>query len=294
MLRDIDAAAANWEAVVKSSARLVAIEADEAQVDAAIALAHAAKELGRPGDAKPGLEHARRKQPDNREIRAALREIYEAVGADRELAKLLTQDAEETEDPDTRLELLRRASDLFVELSDTDAALPLIRQVLELAPGDLRATVTLADAYLVGGMIGEADALLDETIAQAKGRRTPDTGMLYHRKAAVAASRGDHDSQLALLQQAFSCDKNNGHVAAELAELAEAMEQWDLAVRVLRTITLLDGPCPITRVDAFLRQARISYRKGDRQRAVLWARKAKHEAPDAPEVDAFLAEIGES
>jgi Tfp pilus assembly protein PilF len=119
-------------------------------------------------------------------------------------------------------------------------------------------------------------------------------GMLYHRKAAVAATRGDHDGQLAMLQQAFTSDKNNGHVAAELAELAEALEQWDLAVRVLRTITLLDGDCPITRGDAFFRQARISYRRGDRQRAVLWARKAKHESPDAPEIDAFLAELGES
>jgi tetratricopeptide (TPR) repeat protein len=294
MLRDLDASEQNWEAVVKACARLVAIESDEAQVDAALQLAAAARQLGRPEDAKPGLEHARRKQPDNAQIRAALREIYEAVGADRELAKLLVQDAEDTTEADAKLELLRRAADLYVELGDTESALPLIKAVLELVPGDGRATVTLADAYLVSGMLDEADAVLDQALAETKGRRSPEAGMLYHRKAAVAGSRGDHEGQLAHLQQGFACDKNNGHVAAELADLAEALEQWDLAVRVLRTITLLEGPCPITRADAFLRQARISYRRGDRQRAVLWARKAKHEDPDASEVDAFLAEIGES
>lgn len=294
MLRDLDASEQNWEAVVKACARLVAIESDDAQVDAALQLAQAAHQLGRPEDAKAGLEHARRKQPDNADIRAALREIYEAVGADRELARLLTQEAEDTTDAESKLEMLRRAADLYVELGDTDAALPLIKEVLELSPGDGRATVTLADAYLVAGMLDEADIVLDEALGEAKGRRSPEAGMLYHRKAAVAGSRGDHEAQLAHLQQGFGCDKNNGHVAAELADLAEALEQWDLAVRVLRTITLHDGPCPITRADAFLRQARISHRRGDRQRAVLWARKAKHESPDAPEVEAFLAELGEA
>ena len=294
MLRDLDASEGHWEAVVKACARLVAIESDEAQVDAALQLAHAAHELGRPEEAKAGLEHARRKQPDNPHVRAALREVYQAVGADRELAKLLTQEAEDTTDPESKLEMLRRAADLYVELGDTEAAMPLIKQVLELAPGDGRATVTLVDAYLVAGMLDEADTVLDQAIAEAKGRRSPEAGMLYHRKAAVAGSRGDHQGQLAHLQQGFSCDKNNGHIAAELADLAEALEDWDLAVRVLRSITLLEGPCPITRADAFLRQARISHRKGDRQRAVLWARKAKHEDPQAVEVDAFLAELGEA
>jgi tetratricopeptide (TPR) repeat protein len=172
--------------------------------------------------------------------------------------------------------------------------LPLIQNVLEIAPGDSRATITLADAHLVAGMLDEADTVLDQALAEARGRRSPEAGMLYHRKAAVAGSRGDREGQLAHLQQGFSCDKNNGHIAAELADLAEALEQWDLAVRVLRTITLLEGPCAISRADAFLRQARISHRRGDRQRAVLWARKAKHEDPEAPEIAAFLAELGEA
>ena len=141
------------------------------------------------------------------------------------------------------------------------------------------------------GDIAEADSALDAAIAEIKGRRSPELAMLYHRKARVAGAQGDTETQLAVLQQAFAVDKNNGEVAAELADLAEAVEQWDLAIRVLRTIALIDADCPISRVQAFLRQAVIFYRRGDPKRAELWALKARHEAPDDPEVEHLLSEL---
>jgi tetratricopeptide (TPR) repeat protein len=144
------------------------------------------------------------------------------------------------------------------------------------------------------GEIDMADTILGEAIGDAKNKRSPTLALLLHRKGKVAGAKNDPETQLALLQQAFAADKNNGTIAAELADLAEVLEVWDLAVRVLRTITLLDSPCPISRVQAFLRQAQISFRRGDRQRAVLWARKAKHESPDDAEVASFLAHLGEA
>ncbi len=54
---------------------------------------------------------------------------------------------------------------------------------------------------------------------------------------------------------------------------------------------MIEGPCPVSRPQAFLRQAQIALHRGDRQRAVLWARKAKHEGPDDPDVDQFLAQL---
>jgi tetratricopeptide (TPR) repeat protein len=143
------------------------------------------------------------------------------------------------------------------------------------------------------GELDEAAAALDRAIEATGGRRSPELSALLHRKARIAGARGDHPAQLDLLQQAFATDKGNGQAAAELADLAEALEDWDLAVKVLRTITVLDE-CPISRTEAFLRQAKIAYRRGDRQRAVLWARKARQEEADNEEVAQFLAELGES
>jgi thioredoxin-like negative regulator of GroEL len=80
-LRTIDTRAENWEAASKTCARLVAICSDEEQVEAAMALADACVRMGKPEEAKAGLEHARRKQPDEPRIRKALRDVYEAMGA---------------------------------------------------------------------------------------------------------------------------------------------------------------------------------------------------------------------
>jgi len=66
-----------------------------------------------------------------------------------------------------------------------------------------------------------------------------------------------------------------------------------LAAKTLRTITLIESDCPIGRAEAFLRQGRIAKRQGDDKNARMWARRAKREAPDDPEIDAFLAAVGE-
>lgn len=293
LLQELDTVDERWDAVAKTCARLVAIESGEAQVHAALRLSYAAQQLGKPEDARAGLEHARRKQPASVEIRDELARIYELVGADRELAKLLAAQAEES-DGHERIELMGRAADLFVAQGDTEAALPLVRAVLEAQPEDARATVTLADVYLTLGEIGDAQAVLDAALAEGRTRKPAELALLHHRRSRTAGARGAHDDQLNDLTTAFGHDKNNGQVAAELADLAEALEQWELAVRVLRTITLIDGECPISRTSAFLRQAKIAHRRGDRQRAVLWARKARHEGPDSPEVAEFMTELGES
>ncbi len=294
LLVELDTLDERWDAVVKSCARLVAIEQGEAQITAALQLAAACRELGRPEDAKAGLEHARRKQPGNVPVREALREVYAQIGADRELARLLAAEAEDAVDDETRIGLLRQASALFMEQGDTEAALPLVRALLALQPDDFEAGLVLIDAYVVLGEIEPATAVLEAMAGDGRDRRATETAAIHHRRARIAGSRGAHDEQLTELQTAFGHDKNDGVVASELADLAEALEQWDLAVRVLRQITLIDGPCPVTRTSAFLRQAKIAHRRGDRQRAVLWARKAKHEAPDSTAAGEFLAELGEA
>lgn len=293
LLKQVDAAASRWDAVAKTCARLVAVETGERQAEAAMALAHACTELGRLELARPGLEHARRKQPEHRGIRQALAQVYEATGAGSELAKLLAQEAEETEDTGRRLEILRRATQLHIEQGEIDQAMPLIRQIIELQPDDLVSAVLLIDAHMSMGELDDAEAALERAIEATGGKRSPELSALLHRKARIAGARGDHAAQLDLLQQAFATDKGNGQAAAELADLAEALEDWDLAVKVLRTITVLDE-CPISRTEAFLRQAKIAHRRGDRQRAVLWAKKAKQEEPENPDVVQFLAELGEA
>ncbi len=291
MLRDLVGMREDWASAAKLNARLVAVETGDAQVDAALQLAAACVRNGSPGEARPGLEHARRKQPENRAIRDVLRGLYEQSGAHKELSKILAQEAEETQDPEVRLPLLRHVAQLLLADGDAEAATEVLAQVLDLAPGDIVASVTLADAHLAQGALDQAAAILEHAASTLTSQRGPEPAMLYQRLARLAGSRGDTAKQLELLLQAFGSDKHNGDIAAELADLAEVLEEWDTAVRALRTITMLEGPCSVSRPQAFLRQAQIALHRGDRQRAVLWARKAKHEGPDDPDVDQFLAQL---
>jgi tetratricopeptide (TPR) repeat protein len=168
-----------------------------------------------------------------------------------------------------------------------------LRQANELAPGQPAAIVPLSDAYILTGCFDDANELLDAAIAAGKGRRTPEICVYYHRKAQVADAQGDRRAQVDLLIEAHQCNKKNGLVAADLANAAEEIGDWDLAQKTLRTITLIDTECPISRAEAFLRQGRIARMQGDEKSAKMWARRAKREDPDWDEIDAFLEELGE-
>lgn len=293
-LLKLETQAEAWASVAKICGRLVAIESGPAQVEAALSLSQACMHLGTLEDARPGLEHARRKQPDNPEIRRELIAIYESIGANLDLARLLDAEAEALVDrEDERIDTLERAARLYLAHGDDEGARIDVAHLLALRPHHRWAALTSIDLHLRAGDIDTAEQTLErlsETIADDKSTEKAE---IVHRRAMIAGHRGDRDEQLTLLQQAFNLDKSNGYIAADLANLAELTESWDLAIRVLRTITLLDGESPMSRAEAFLRQAKIAEHRGDRQRALLWARKAKHEAPDDSSIAAFLIAMGD-
>ncbi|HZO17150.1 MAG TPA: tetratricopeptide repeat protein, partial [Polyangiaceae bacterium] len=291
-LRDIDIEDGRWPEVMEACRRLVAIDRGPAQIEAALGLSRACQELGEPDRAREGLELVRSAQPDNAHVRAELRTIYEREGDRRALAALLVDDGDAAQDRREKVELLRRAGMLFMELGDAEAGVRPLRTAYECMPDDAAGTLLLADAYILAGWFDEANQLLDRVLAESAGRRGPEVASYYHRKAQIAAVHGDEQAQLLLLQEAHACNKKNGEIAAELAELAQELRVWDLAAQTLRTITLLDTDCPIGRAEAFLRQGKIARMQGDTRSAKMWARRAKREDPDWSEVDAFLLELG--
>ncbi len=281
----------NWEGLIKITGRLVALESGPAQVEAALLLSRACRELGRPADARQGLEFARRKQPDVKQLRSELQTIYAAINANRELADLLIDEAGDTQERDAKLTLLRRASKLYLDAGEAEAATGPLRSILEIDPADSEAVGLLADAYTNSNQLDAAEAIIDAAIEAAPAGRSPELANLQLRKARLAAARGDRDTQVAVLQLAFANDKQNGFIAAELADLAEEMENWDLATKVLRQIALMEGvECPISRAMSFVRQGRISMIQGDQKRAVFWARRAIKEDPELPEAQVLLNE----
>jgi Tfp pilus assembly protein PilF len=111
--------------------------------------------------------------------------------------------------------------------------------------------------------------------------------------ARLAAAAGDPGLQLQWLNAAMDSDKSNGHIAAELAQLAMQIGDHDTALNALRVVTLNKTDGPMSRAMAFLLQARIAHERGEARRALLWARKARSEDPELTEADEFLRQIGE-
>jgi tetratricopeptide (TPR) repeat protein len=293
MLRDMDIEDRNWEGVARTCAGLASVERDEAQIEAVLMVARAHTELGRPQDALPGLEKAHEENPDSGEIRGALRDLYEAAGVHDQLARILIEDATSADSTDEQVEMLRKAGEMLVASGQIGEAIPIFQDILELKPGDAFTTGALADAYIAAKQLGEADRILDASIEELSGRRSPELGAILYRKARVAEAAEDIEGQLRWLQEAFKMDRHSGRVAAELADLAELVEDWDLALQALRAIALIKTDCPVTLLQSLVRQGRISLKLGDTKRAVFFARKAKKEDPMDPEVIAFLADLGE-
>lgn len=281
-----------WEAVVAICSKLVIMTTGERQVDAAVALADAAIRLDRSQAARFGLEYVRSKQPEHPALREKLKLLYQQLGAVRELSALLIEEASQQGDPGDRLGTLRRVADMLLDYGDRNALIPVLGEIISLDSSDRESALTLAGIHLQAGHLDEADTILDQIISGMGSRRSPELGQMYYRKALIARARGDRDAELGFLQEALANDKDNGHLAAEVAELAEALESWDIAMKVLRAITMMDnGECPISKAQAYARQARIAQRTGDAKRAIFWARRATQEDPFLEEATALLRQL---
>lgn len=291
MLCDLDESIEHWEGVLAAATRLAYITDGEAQVTAGMRAADAAARAGRPGDAVPVLELVHQQQPQVEAIRDKLREVYEAAGEYRQLAGILTADADHGSDPAARYANYRRAAELLLyQLEDAVAAQVPAQRALELMPDDHSALMLNIDVLIASGQLEDAARTLEAAIAAQK-KRTPELAQQQQRMGRVCALMGDKEGQLGWLKKAFDVDRKNAEVAAELAQLATELGDYELALKPLRAITLMDNPMPVTRPMALLWEAKIEHARGNRAKAELWAKKALREDPAFADAQQFLDEL---
>jgi lipopolysaccharide biosynthesis regulator YciM len=294
LLCDLDESISHWDGVAAGATRLAYITQGEAQVAAALRAASASTQAGRPAEAVPVLEVVHQHQPEVEVIRNKLREIYEAAGEYRMLASILLADADHGSDPATRYANYRRAAELMLyHLGDAAGAQTPAARALELQPDDHSALMLNVDVLIASDQLEDAGRTLEAAIAAQK-KRTPELAVLQQRMGQVAARQGDKEGQLGWLKKAFDVDRKNAEVAAELAQLATEIGDYDLALKPLRAITLMDNPSPVTRPMALLWEAKIEHARGNRAKAELWAKKALREDPAFADAQQFLDELGGS
>ncbi len=296
-LRDIDQLTENWAGVANAAARLLPLTEGEEQVQMALLLADSCDAAGMGAESRSGLEYVHGLQPESAEVRERLKALYDAIGANRELANMLLAEAATIgeSDPEQAFVLSRQAGKILIEREgDAEAALPALAQAAEAKPDDHETLVLLADGYIGAQYFSEAGELLEHAIQNHPKRRSPELSELQERMANLALAAGDKNLEMQWLDAAVESDKNNMSAAARVARIAYDLGELDVALGALRAITLSKEDGPMSKAQAFLMQARIAHQRGEGRRALLWARKAKSEDPDLAEANEFLAELGES
>jgi tetratricopeptide (TPR) repeat protein len=291
-LCDLDESIGHWDGVAAAATRLAYVTEGQAQLTAALRAAAASTQAGRPAEAVPVLELVHQHQPGAQVVRDKLREVYEAAGEYRLLAGVLVADADHGDDAAARYANYKRAAELYLyHLEDAPAAQAPAQRALELLPDDHAALMLNVDVLIHSGQLEDAGRAL-ETAIGAQKKRTPELAVLQQRMGKVSAALGDRDGQLGWLKKAFDVDRKNAEVAAELAQLATEIGDYELALKPLRAITLMDNPAPVTRPMALLWEAKIEHARGNRAKAELWAKKALREDPAFSDAQQFLDELG--
>jgi tetratricopeptide (TPR) repeat protein len=271
--------------------RLVQAETGPRQIEAVERLITLCHRLGRFEPAIAGLEVALSGQPENPWLFSRLKDFYEMTGDRSKQAALTFWAAERIPDPNQRSKALRDAGEIFMRKHDLTSATAAFQQAIALRPGDVELSLLMTDVLIEGGQLAEGSDILESLTKKAPQLSPVDLSSVQHRQAKLAAARGDREGRLAWLKRAFETNRKNGFIAIELADLAEAESDFDLALQALRAVTLLRRGSPMSPAMAFFRQARIAQRTGDRPRALDFAKRALREDPRLSEASDFLTQI---
>ncbi|MEZ4393591.1 MAG: tetratricopeptide repeat protein [Polyangiales bacterium] len=292
LLADAQAAGERWDEAAATLSRLAEHTDGDARAEATTRLADACERAGRPGDAMPALARVAHERPDDDALQGRLRALYESMGMAREAAALWEADALRQEDEGARFERLRRAGEILLDAASAPAEAARVLAVAhELRPADHDALVLYADALAGADRLEEASQVLNDAINGHRGRRSKELAVLQHRMGRLAYAAGDQAVELAWLNAALDSDMQNGQVASELAEVAMETENYEVAIKALRAVTLMKTPGPLSRAQAFLRQGQIAQRQGDPRKAAFLARKALSEDAELEEAQAFLQSL---
>jgi tetratricopeptide (TPR) repeat protein len=280
LLCDLAESAGDFESALAAALELLYLEGGQAQVAAAERLAALAEQMGRPDVASSAIEAALAAAPAQLDLLDQLAQLYERTGERRKLALLLFDQASRSQDVAARFELLRRAGFLSVQAGGGAVAMMALNEALTIRPADQETIVLLSDAHTLAGELGEAADLLRPLVASHKGKASPALAALHMRLAGIAARAGDQKSELDALNRALDADKKNGALVAEIADRAQEAGDQDLEMKALRAITVHEAGGPISAAVALLRQARIAHFRGEKDRAILYARRAVQEATE--------------
>ncbi|RMH39208.1 MAG: tetratricopeptide repeat protein, partial [Deltaproteobacteria bacterium] len=162
----------------------------------------------------------------------ALRRLARRAGAQATLARASLALARAVTDPDTQLELLREAAELFdIDLDDPRAAVPVYRRILALDPL-AHEFDRLRDIYEEHGDVGGLYALLNDRLDALDAAE--DKVDLWIDRARVRRKLGDARGAARDLDSALAIDPDRADAIRVRGELAIELGDIDGAIALLR------------------------------------------------------------
>lgn len=298
-LASLESRTGNVDGALDTLARLVDVERGEALIDAALRYSEACELAGRLGDSRLALERALGEDHLHPELRRRLQAVYEALGARRELANLLLEDAENEPDPALRLQSLLRVGALLLDSGDAPGAVQVLESARQENPESVEVVILLARSYAAAQRAEEALALLNAIAEANKGRRSKALGGIYGVMAQIHLDEGYLTDALQALSKSFELDPKNGELAVRLGLLALEIDEDEVATRAFRAVSIMKPPAPGStdgapveaKADANFYLAALARKAGDPRKAKVLVAKALAEKSDHEGARQLLAEL---
>ncbi len=283
--------ASRFDTASDTYVRLVELESGDRLVEAALHLADASASAQNPGYAREGLEKARAVSPTDDRVLEKLVAVYAAVGAHRELAELRLAEARKATDPARRFEMLTAAGTTLLE-HDPEGAAASLEEARTIKPADMECAGLLADAYIAGRRFDDARTMLQAVISAQKNRRSRELGQIYLRLGRLESALDNPKAAMQMFGTALDMDGQNGIVASELAHVALAQGELEMATRALRAITMIRTAAPISKGIAYERLGEIAMHQGDNKRAIMLLKRAIDEDSELEHARELLTQLG--
>jgi tetratricopeptide (TPR) repeat protein len=280
-----------WDAAASVWSRLAQVEQGEALVQAVLAMASACEKIGRGAEAIPWLQEALHQMPGHAPVLVRLAQLLQASGNAVEAAQLQIQIADAETDEGARYPLLVRAAETLLGAGAFPGAAQALEKAVAIRPTERAARSLLIDAYVGMGELDRGAEALDGLLAEAKIMRAEELAVLYQRQARLAAAKGDNDGRLQALKKALDTDRKSVAIASEVADLAEAAGDDELAMRALRVVTANPIKNSKACAVAYFRLGRIAHKARDKARAIIFVKRALQEDPGMAEAKALLDEL---
>jgi len=299
-LASLETRTGNIEGAIDTLSRLVDVEQGDSLIETALRYSEACELAGRLADCRSALERALSENHLHPELRQRLAVVYDVLGARRELADLLLEDASNELDPALRMtSLLRVGSLLLAPDGDPAAAVRVLESARQDNPDSVEVVVLLARAYAAAQRAEEALSLLNSIAEANKGRRTKALGGIFSTMAQIHLDEGYLTDAMAALLKAFELDPKNGELAMRLGQLAVEIDEDEVAQRAFRAVSIMktpaagstDGAPAEAKADANYYLAVLARKANDPRKAKLLLAKALAENPDHAGARQLVAEL---